>query len=594
MCRSTSRIFVILIALFLFLPGAASSATINAQWVASCPFGWTDTKIFDDTDGHRHIGEESDSGAIVRLCIKASDPAVTLTSEWGWNGCSAGHSFTGLYDDAGSSSQSDDLPSYHGLREENYRPNGSNDYRWCIGATGGGATGAEGRWVWWPSSTVGPPCNSDETAVMYARNYVTNLNTGDRSGSNQGTMCIRVVVPVTNGACGATPGTCSAGTVATDNNATACGTTRTWNCNGSGGGSNASCSHVNPVCVVNGACGSPGACSSGTVSGDNGATTCGTTRTWTCNGSGGGSNANCSNANPLCPLNGNCGSSHGGSFYAAPSTNLCALGAPSSVSGSGPYSWTCAGSNGGSTANCSAIKKIDGVCGTANGVGDVNTPTALCSSGNPSGVSAVGTNWNWSCGGINGGTNMNCAAPRIYHGLCGPSNGANVYTAPTSGLCTVGTATSPVGSGPFDWNCNGINGGNNVSCQALLVVNGQCGPADGQYSGSAPTNGLCSAGSAGAVTGTGPYAWSCSGVNGGTAASCSSQAIVNGSCGPSNNTPTASAPVSGLCATGTASTVVGAGPWTWNCTGSGGGSNSNCTAPTPPPPPSFGGACPGP
>ena len=189
---------------------------------------------------------------------------------------------------------------------------------------------------------------------------------------------------------------------------------------------------------------------------------------------------------------------------------------------------------------------------------------------------------------------MNCAAPRIYHGLCGPANGSNVYAKPSSGLCAVGNATTVVGAGPFDWNCNGINGGNNVACSANLTVNGLCGPANGQYSASAPTSGLCSAGSASAVSGSGPFTWSCNGVNGGTASSCSSQAIVHGACGSSNNTPTASAPSSGLCSKGTASAVTGSGPWTWSCNGSGGGTKSHCTAPTPPPPPSFGGACPGP
>lgn len=427
------------------------------------------------------------------------------------------------------------------------------------------------------------------------------LGTGSSSPSNTYAPVAADLCPAINGACGSADGVgvtstpssnlCSTGTAT----AVSGSGPWSWNCNGSGGGTNASCSA--PL-KVNGACGSAngvgtasapsaGLCSSGSASGVSGSGPF----SWTCNGANGGSNASCSA--PL-KVNGACGSSHGGSFYTTPSSNLCAAGAASAVSGSGPYSWTCAGSNGGSTATCSAVRKVDGVCGTANGVGNENMPTALCSSGNPSGVSTVGTSWNWSCGGVNGGTNMNCAAPRIYHGLCGPANGTNVYAKPSSGLCTVGNATTVTGAGPFDWNCNGINGGNNVSCSANLTVNGQCGPAHGQYSMSAPTSGLCSAGTATAVAGTGPYTWNCSGVNGGTASSCSSQAIVNGACGPSNNMPTASAPSSGLCSAGTASAVAGSGPWTWSCNGSGGGYQSHCTAPTPPPPPSFGGACPGP
>jgi hypothetical protein len=570
--------------------------------------------------------------------------------------------------------------------------------------------------------------------------------------------------PPVNGACSSTAGACSTGSVSGDNGATACSTTRTWNCVGSGGGTTANCSKANPVCVVNGVCSSTaGACSSGSVSGDNGATACNTTRTWNCVGSGGGTTANCSKANPLCAINGTCGSANGvgtmsapssnlcvngtptavsgtgpwtwdcnganggtntscsaplmqngvcgsangvgvtsapssnlcsagtatavggsgpwswncngvnggtnascsaplrvnavcgsangvgtysapstglcspgtasavsgsgpftwtcaganggtnascsaplrqnavcgsannGNFYAPPSTNLCSVGSSTAVSGSGPFTWTCNGVNGGANASCSANKSIDGVCGTANGVSTPTSPSSgLCSAGSATAVTNSSYTWHWSCNGIYGGTTATCNAPQKVHGSCGPANGSNVYAKPTSGLCATGNSTSVIGAGPFDWNCNGINGGNNVGCSANLIVNGQCGPANGQYSASAPTSGLCSAGGATVVSGSGPFTWNCNGVNGGTASSCASQAIVNGACGPSNNTPTASAPVSGLCSKGTASVVTGTGPWTWSCNGSGGGSNSNCTAPTPPPPPSFGGACPGP
>ncbi|MFN9003244.1 MAG: RCC1 domain-containing protein, partial [Alphaproteobacteria bacterium] len=52
-----------------------------------------------------------------------------------------------------------------------------------------------------------------------------------------------------NGVCSASVGgACTAGTVADDNGQTACGTTRIWSCNGSGGGTNASCSLTNGAC----------------------------------------------------------------------------------------------------------------------------------------------------------------------------------------------------------------------------------------------------------------------------------------------------------------------------------------------------------
>jgi hypothetical protein len=55
--------------------------------------------------------------------------------------------------------------------------------------------------------------------------------------------------------------------------------------------------------------------------------------------------------------NGACGASNGKSFPAAPSTNLCTTGTPSSVTGSGPWSWICAGSNGGVAATCTGYEQ---------------------------------------------------------------------------------------------------------------------------------------------------------------------------------------------------------------------------------------------
>ncbi|QEM66802.1 hypothetical protein FO488_00585 [Geobacter sp. FeAm09] len=54
------------------------------------------------------------------------------------------------------------------------------------------------------------------------------------------------------------------------------------------------------------------------------------------------------------PVNGACGTANGGSFYVAPTANLCSTGTASTVSGTGPWSWTCSGTNGGTAANCSA------------------------------------------------------------------------------------------------------------------------------------------------------------------------------------------------------------------------------------------------
>lgn len=57
-------------------------------------------------------------------------------------------------------------------------------------------------------------------------------------------------------------------------------------------------------------------------------------------------------------VNGSCGSAHAATplVTSAPSANLCGLGSTASsvVAGNSAYTWSCAGSNGGSTASCSA------------------------------------------------------------------------------------------------------------------------------------------------------------------------------------------------------------------------------------------------
>jgi len=100
-------------------------------------------------------------------------------------------------------------------------------------------------------------------------------------------------------------------------------------------------------------------------------------------------------------------------------------------------------------------------------------------------------------------------------------------------------------------------------------INGQCGPTNGVATTTTPSSGLCSAGTASTVSGTGPWTWNCIGSRGGSTANCSAPVamVVNGACGPANGTPTSSAPTSGLCSAGTAGTIMGTGPWNWLCNG---------------------------
>ena len=57
-------------------------------------------------------------------------------------------------------------------------------------------------------------------------------------------------------------------------------------------------------------------------------------------------------------------------------------------------------------------------------------------------------------------------------GACGSANGTTVSSAPSTNLCTAGTASSVAGSGPWTWNCSGSNGGASASCSASASVAG--------------------------------------------------------------------------------------------------------------------------
>ena len=222
----------------------------------------------------------------------------------------------------------------------------------------------------------------------------------------------------------------------------------------------------------------------------------------------------------------------------------------------------------------------NGACGSANGVAASSAPASgLCSTGMASAVSGSGP-WNWSCAGSSGGTTASCSAPlhpAAVNGSCGTSNGADLTSVPTTGLCSMGAASAVSGAGPWTWHCAGSNRGSTASCSAQLEISGVCGSANGTDVASAPTANLCSVGSASAVTGSGPFAWTCAGSNGGSAASCAAQLEINGSCGSANGVAMSAKPTKYLCSTGAASAVTGKGPWDWTCAGGNGGTTANCS-----------------
>lgn len=58
----------------------------------------------------------------------------------------------------------------------------------------------------------------------------------------------------------------------------------------------------------------------------------------------------------------------------------------------------------------------------------------------------------------------------VVPGTCSPANGTILLTSPATNLCSTGTATSLSGSGPWTWECNGLNGGTPQSCSAQITT----------------------------------------------------------------------------------------------------------------------------
>lgn len=83
-------------------------------------------------------------------------------------------------------------------------------------------------------------------------------------------------------------------------------------------------------------------------------------------------------------VDGTCGAANGKTRLAAPSApaDLCTTGTASAVTSSGhPWSWTCAGTNNGSTANCSAMIQTWTVSASGNSGGTITPPSQTVDNG---------------------------------------------------------------------------------------------------------------------------------------------------------------------------------------------------------------------
>jgi hypothetical protein len=98
---------------------------------------------------------------------------------------------------------------------------------------------------------------------------------------------------------------------------------------------------------------------------------------WSWNGSTWASSSDPRNV----PVNGACGTTNGMAVKTAPVANLCSTGTASTVSGTGPWKWSCSGSKGGTTASCSASVAAPSFVASPNGTRIPSATQIIDSSG---------------------------------------------------------------------------------------------------------------------------------------------------------------------------------------------------------------------
>lgn len=225
---------------------------------------------------------------------------------------------------------------------------------------------------------------------------------------------------------------------------------------------------------------------------------------WICKSQNGGADAYCSAGLRSGAINGACGSAN--TIYESTDTSFgkdlfCYAGTviPSSVSfpttGNSAL-WSCSGINGGAAVSCMAQRNSAGsvgcgsqvsCCGSSANVYSPVSPTSnYCANGGVfiGSVDEWNNQWTWQCNDNINNVGYSCFAPKLpsaLNGVCGSANGTTVSSAPTVNLCSVGKASSIYGSGPWDWVCNGVNGGVGTNCSAKKVEQKNCGTVD--YSG---------------------------------------------------------------------------------------------------------------
>ncbi len=189
-------------------------------------------------------------------------------------------------------------------------------------------------------------------------------------------------------------------------------------------------------------------------------------------------------------VNGACGTKNNGSATSMPSgTEQCAAGSTPKLAVTGPdyFSWTCAGSGGGSDASCYAVKGFTVTTQTAGLPGGTITPSPSIGVSNGGYQNITATNGSYAvsftqdttCPGTQTGNSFlagpivqACTVTATFSntpvaGVCGSAHSTtNVLTsAPSANLCGSGTTPSAVGASAnlYSWTCSGINGSSSTA-----------------------------------------------------------------------------------------------------------------------------------
>ncbi len=252
------------------------------------------------------------------------------------------------------------------------------------------------------------------------------------------------------------------------------------------------------------------------------------------------------------PVNGACASV--AASATAPSTGLCATGTATSVTGSGgQWAWGCNGSGGSSTAAAACTAPY--------------ASQTLSISASPATITVGGTS------AITASSSAGLAVTLVSSGPCTLSGTTATGTA--QGTCTI--TASQAGTG--DMGASRYLAATSVPAGITVnpaPITGQCGSASGGTLTSAPSTNLCSAGNASSVSGSGPWSWTCQGINGGgNSATCTASLqtwAVTASASPAQGgtatcSPASVAHGSGATCTATASTGYQFSAWTGACAG---------------------------